>query len=457
MNAPLNTETLQQLSAKAKEVLLGNWTSQFTKPAPNLYPHQWNWDAGFIALGFMHFDMPKAEAELRHLCYGQWENGMLPQIVFGEEAGARYFPGPDFWQTKGVPNSPKGASTSGITMPPVHGFVLLEMYKHATDTESAKAFLKEMYPKVLASHRYLYENRDPNEEGLVYVRHPWEPGTDNSPTWDRVLESLDTKKLNIPPYQRQDLSHDSAAAHRPTQTDYDRYVYLVDLFRRHKYNDEAIFKECPFLIQDPLFNGILAWSNESLIEIGGILGEDVSELVQWNELTIYSLNEKLWNEDRGTYDAWDLANDQRLECHTSSGLMPLIGLVPTQEQAEEMLLKLESNLYSGSPDEPVFWCPTYQLDQKDLNYEKYWRGPVWINMNWLLYRGLLRYDMKDAAERLRNDSLQLIAKNGFYEYFDPRKSKENNAGYGTNNFSWTAALCLDFLKKNGIIILNAEF
>ncbi|MBR9920762.1 MAG: glycoside hydrolase [Bacteroidetes bacterium] len=447
MNAPISPETLSQLGQQARDVLLSNWTGQFTKPAPNLYPHQWNWDAGFIALGYSHFDMSKAEAELRHLFQGQWSNGMLPQIVFGEEKDARYFPGPDFWQTADVPHSPKGKKTSGITMPPVHGFALLEMYKNSDDPERSMQFLKEMYPKVLANHRYLYSHRDPNEEGLVYVRHPWEPGTDNSPTWDPVLESLDTAKLDIPPYQRQDLSHDSAEAHRPTQTDYDRYVYLVDLFRKNKYDDEAIYKECPFLIQDPLFNGILAWSNESLIEIGGMLGEDVSDLVAWNELTVYSMNDKLWNEETGNYDAWDLANDQRLACNTSSGILPMCGLVPTQEQAEMILLKLESSLYSGTAENPTFWCPTYQLDQKNLDYEKYWRGPIWINMNWLLYRGLLRYDMVEAAERVRTDSLQLLANHGFFEYFDPRRNQQGPAAYGTKQFSWSAALCLDFLKE----------
>lgn len=37
----------------------------------------------------------------------------------------------------------------------------------------------------------------------------------------------------------------------------------------------------------------------------------------------------------------------------------------------------------------------------------------------------------------------------FYEYFDPRKDmhKEGNAGYGGNNFSWSAALLVDLLNR----------
>ena len=439
--------TEESLLAAAKGILHKNWTGTFTKPAPSLYPHQWNWDAGFIAIGYAHFDLDKAEAELRHLFRAQWKNGMLPQIVFGQEAGARYFPGPDFWQTDQAAAAPEGVVTSGITMPPVHGFALWRMYEVSADPGRTKAFLREMYPKVLAFHRYLYRHRDPNDEALVYVRHPREPGTDNSPTWDRPLRRMKVQKDQLPAYQRQDLQNPKAAAHRPTDEDYDRFVFLVDLFRRNRYEEELLDELCPFKVQDPLFNAILAWSNECLIHIGSLLGENVEEPMHWHEHTIHSLNEKLWNEAEGCYDAYDLVAGERLPCRTNSGLMPLIGEVPTQEQAERILKKLESRAFCGQSPDEVYWCPTYDLRAADIDFEKYWRGPVWINMNWLLYQGLLRYDFDEAAERLRNDTLALLERYGFYEYFDPRRHSKTAEGFGTGQFSWSAALYIDLLSR----------
>jgi hypothetical protein len=38
------------LVEKAKKVLENNWTGSFTKPSLKLYPHQWNWDSGFISM-----------------------------------------------------------------------------------------------------------------------------------------------------------------------------------------------------------------------------------------------------------------------------------------------------------------------------------------------------------------------------------------------------------------------
>ena len=438
----------EDLLEKAKAVLEKNWNGKFTKPAPNLYPHQWNWDTGFIAIGQSHFNPERAEAELRHLFSAQWSTGMVPQIVFGEEKNARYFPGPDFWQTYGLAMLPEGMRTSGITMPPVHGFVLWMYYEAHPDPEKAIDFLRELFPKVLHLHRYLYEYRDPNKEGLVYVRHPWEPGTDNSPTWDVVLESMQIDKSKLPPYQRKDLQNLEAALHRPTDTDYDRYVYLVDLFRKHRYDDLAIEKDCPFKIQDPLFNGILCWSNECLIKIGQLLGEQVDELVRWNEMTIFSMNHKLWDAEVGTYHAYDLTKQQIIPCFTSSGLLPMVGMVPTQEQAERILQRIQHEDFSGKSDQPAFRLPTYQLDGPVFDPAKYWRGPIWINMNWLLYQGLKRYDMFEAAEKVRSDSLELIRKYGFFEYFDPYRNADTAKGYGTDQFSWTAALCIDFICRD---------
>lgn len=320
-------------------------------------------------------------------------------------------------------------------MPPVHGFVLWRMYKVAVDKGVAKAFLEEMYPKVLAQHRYLYDYRDPEEEGLVYIRHPWEGGIGNSPAWESALERMAIDQSQAPSYERKDLQH-------PTQEHYARYISLASLFRQRDYDDQKIYQDCPFLIQDPLFNGILSWSNEALIQIGSLIGADIAEPMQWHELTVWSMNEKLWDEERGRYNAYDLRVGKTIPMQGCSGLIPLCGEVPTQEQAEAMLRTLESAAFGGK-DPEVTLCPVHSLQPPDK------RSPVQINLNWLLYQGLMRYDMTQMADRIRQHSLKLLSNYGFYEYFDPRPSETDKVGGGMDQFSCSAALCLDFLEDQG--------
>ena len=59
--------TTDELILRAKQVLRGNDAGDFTLPSATQYPHQWNWDSAFVALGLSHFDLPRAQAEVSSL------------------------------------------------------------------------------------------------------------------------------------------------------------------------------------------------------------------------------------------------------------------------------------------------------------------------------------------------------------------------------------------------------
>jgi len=123
---------------------------------------------------------------------------MLPQIVFTPNELGHYFPEPDFWQTERAHHAPKHKSTSGITMPPVHAIAVEKIYRNASRQSRVIPFLERIYPKLCALHEYLYRERDPHDEGLVHIRHPWESGIDNSPTWDSPLRRITIDRKHLP-------------------------------------------------------------------------------------------------------------------------------------------------------------------------------------------------------------------------------------------------------------------
>jgi len=90
-------------------------------------------------------------------------------------------------------------------MPPVQAIAALRIFEAASDKDETKEWLEVMYPKILAMHEYLYRERDPLKVGLVYIRHPWESGLDNSPTWDDPLKAMKIDKDKLPSYERKDL------------------------------------------------------------------------------------------------------------------------------------------------------------------------------------------------------------------------------------------------------------
>ena len=123
----------------------------------------------------------------------------------------------------------------------------------------------------------------------------------------------------------------------------------------------------------------------------------------------------------------------------AAGFMPLLSVAPTADEAKVLCRFLESKAFCSLSDERCYSIPNYNLEGDLLDASNYWRGPVWINTNWLLLQGLRRYGFQEKAERVKSDMIRLVKQFGFHEYFDPFEG----TAYGTDNFSWTAALTLD--------------
>ena len=194
------------LDDKAKAVLRDNDRGGYTVPTRGMYPHQWNWDSAFVALGFATFDMSRAIRELESLFEGQWPDGMVPHIIFRSDDPG-YFPGPSVWRTQRNPAS------SGISQPPVAASIAWRLWQQTTD-DAHRRRLRALFPKIVAWHRWFKHYRDPNDHGLVVTVHPWESGRDNSPEWDVPASSIDVS--GVEPYQRRDLDHADASM-RPRQ------------------------------------------------------------------------------------------------------------------------------------------------------------------------------------------------------------------------------------------------
>jgi glycogen debranching enzyme len=424
-----------QVSA-AEAVLERNRAAGWTRPGPHLYPHQWSWDAAFIAIGLRHRQPERARDELRSLFRGQWRNGLLPHIVFGDgEPGSPYFPGPDVWRTDRSPDAPREPRTSGIVQPPLHATAAWLVHERAPDP----GFLRDLYPLLCAWHDYLYRERDPGGDGLVAIRHPWESGQDDSPAWDAARAALPQPARPVPRARRSDLAVVSDAE-RPTLADYGDYLALVELFREHDYEEAALRSASPFLVADPLFNALLARAGHDLGQIAAAIGADPGPHRDAASRTAAAVETRLWDDDRGLYQALDLRAKRRSPVPVAAGFIPLFAQIPSPDRADRLVATLTG---------PGFWPgareghPIPTVGRRDPAFEprRYWRGPAWVNVDWLVARGLRRYGRDELAGRLEAAVMELVAGAGFHEYFDP----DTGAGYGTDEFSWTAALTLDLL------------
>ncbi|CAH0997749.1 Periplasmic trehalase [Emticicia aquatica] len=438
------TTDSKTLIQHCKDVLNQNWRDGFTVPSSNLYPFQWLWDSGFIAMGWSFIDMERARQEIKTLLAAQWSNGFLPHIIFHDDSAEKqYFPGADFQGAYTNAFAPKHVKTSGITQPPVLGFVLEYLFEKEYDLALHKEFYVNAIQSIVHFHEYLYLNRDPYNEGLVYIRHNWESGTDNSAAWDSIWKTYTPPTYDV---QRKDTSHVNQAQ-RPTKKDYNYYLHLIELSKQCEYDEKKMFEELPFLVQDPLFNSLLVASNESLVRMAIELNmpEVAQKCSSWLTKTSLSINEKLYDEKLGLYGYYDLKNNRFISIATSMGFSPLFAGIVPQERALRMTKIIEGVDFQGT-DLDGYLCPSLAYTDPEFDAKRYWRGPVWLNINWLLYKGFTNYGFKNIADKIKNDSITLVAQNGFYEYFSPIPTENEQNGFGGQNFSWTAAMLLDMLN-----------
>jgi hypothetical protein len=282
------------------------------------------------------------------------------------------------------------------------------LHEAAPDPE----FLVEVVPALERWHRWLHDER--RVDGLVAIVHPWE-AADNSPRFDEALRRLAVYGSAPERSDRRELAGDE----RPTDADYRRYLALAEWLRAREYRPSL--DDAPFVYLDLTFNAILAVAEEDLAVLWNELGGDGARAA--------TAASDLRGALTGRSDGYE----------TIDSLLPLYaGAGAARRLYDEALWSPER--FGPSAEAP--WAVTSTSKSSPaFDPRRYWRGPVWVNVNWFLVRGLERSGLVAEADVLRRMTLELVERSGFAEYYDPRTGEP----LGSRSFSWSAALTLDLL------------
>ena len=247
------------------------------------------------------------------------------------------------------------------------------------EMDGDREFLDEIYEPVVRWNNWWFEQNDIDGNGLCEYQHPFSSGLDDSPLWDDGM-----------PVEAPDLN---------------TYLYL---------------------------------QQESLARIASVIGkqEDVEMWRGRAEAMARRLVERAWDAESGFF--WASRNESRVNVRTPFNLFPLItGRMPP-EIAERLVTHLT--------DERQFWTrypvPSVALDDPKYTPGKMWRGPTWVNVNYLLIEGLQRSGYADLARELRRRTLDLInSRDDIYEYYDPVTGE--NPPSAASMFGWSSAVFID--------------
>ncbi len=434
-----------ELACRAAYVLRGNSAGTMTRAAPDLYPHQWSWDAAFVAVGLAHVDVRRACLELDTLFAGQWRTGMLPHIVF-DPAEEGYFPGPDRWACADhSDDAPRAPRTSGICQPPVHALAverIAEVAGHRGGEAAAVVdrWLPSAYARMLAWHRYLVRHRDPTGVGLLTIYHGWESGMDNSPRWDAAYAGVEVSE-DLPAYRRRDTTVVADPSQRPTQPEYDRYLWIVEELKRARYDDARIQESASFLTTDVFMSAVFAAANDALAELSRRLGRpEAGELEEYAERFRRGVAATV-DPGSGLALDTDLRTGQPLAVETLAGFAPLVcGSLPTAAE-QDMIGLLESPRWTGHSRLRHRVLPSTSPASPDFHSRAYWRGPSWPCINWFFAWTLARRGVVECAAGLRRATLDQLEDGTLAEYYEPITGE----ALGSLDQSWSAAAALDLL------------
>lgn len=178
-----------------------------------------------------------------------------------------------------------------------------------------------------------------------------------------------------------------------------------------------------------------------------------------------AIHEQLWNDDLEFYCDRNIATDQSTGIQAVTGFLPLIlGNMPADRMKA---------LIGALRDHDRFGCklPVPSIAKSETGYAKdMWKGPVWINMNWMIAKGLVACGAPEVAAELRRCTLSAMqsvyrAKGSIFEYYDDdgevtpphllRKGKTNTVidprhpsiHMVIHDYGWSATLALDWIVR----------
>lgn len=436
----------QRLIERAKQVLAGNDMGEWTRPNPHgRYPHQWLWDSFFIAIGQRHYDVERAKTEVRSPFRAQWKNGMLPHIIFGDAKG--YHAGPELWHCERSADAPDGIETSGITQPPMAAEAVVRVGEKL-GTKKRQEWYREMYPKLLAYHQWFYRERNPRGDGLPVILLSWETGMDNTPPWMYIMNRF-ALSLRAQLIQQANFTSIMEKFRKDTKTvPADELISTIDLYavydlikalRKNKYDNKVIVQKHKLRVVDVTFSCILIRANELLKQIADEIGEELPlDIKHAMQVAPHAL-ETLWDSETQQYYNRNVSTGRLIKIPSISTFMPLYSGVLSKERVETLVRQMHDSATFGAP----YPLPSAPLNSPYFKPNRYWQGPTWVNMNWLLTDGLERNHRRKEAKNLRQRTIDMITKGGMFEYFSPLDAEPA----GANDFSWTAALLIDMLSK----------
>lgn len=369
---------------------------------------QWFWDSCFHAYILAKREPEMAEDEIRSLLFFQREDGFIPHI--------NYFRG-DAWQ---VPENFKeklstfwsSSHHSDLLQPPILALAVRQIFQHTQN----ETFLREVVPKLERYYHFLHTTRNRAGDGLLSIIHSWESGWDNSQRWDTVYQIHSGRRVEID----------------------EKKMALFKQYQEAGWNIKKIFERESFNVKPVDFNALYAQNTSILATLCSRLGRDGAPFLARSRQTTNAIFERMQHNNT-FYDL--LADGTRLGVQSAAMFFPML-----LEFEFDYAGMLQKYLSDGQAFSTRYGVPTTPPATPLYAPDDYWRGNVWINVNWFVIQGLIQQEKMNLALQLALNTVDLVRGHGFWEYYNPH----SGAGHGAPELAWCSLVydMVEFIEQS---------
>ena len=158
-----------------------------------------------------------------------------------------------------------------------------------------------------------------------------------------------------------------------------------------------------FNVVDIGFNSIFLKSNKDLITLLKKFNLDSSTIINYIKITEKNIL-KYFDKKKENFFCFDLRNKKKIFIPSITNYLILYADIKNSK-INDILIK---NLKKHNLKEKYFFS-SIKTNHKSFEEKRYWRGPVWINCNWFIYKGLMNKDEK-YSNKIKERTVRLVEK-----------------------------------------------
>lgn len=334
----------------------------------------WAWDSWRFSAALARFAPELAKNNIRAMFDYQLPDGMIIDCIYTNPA----------------------ENNARDSKPPLVCWAVDEIFTLNQDT----AFVKEMYPQLLAYYKWWYNKRDHNRNGMCEFGST--DGTLEAAGWESGMDNA--------------IRFDNAKMLKNGEDAWSLNQESVDL------------------------NAYLAFECRLLKKFAALIGTTFNGPDYGDKVADYFFDDKIgWFCDRRTDDG------SFIEEPACEGYTPFWVQIATKEQMDKALVLLTDTAKFST----YIPFPTASADNPKCDPNGYWRGPIWLDQTYQAIKGLRNYGHKDLADKYTR------------QVFDRCQGLTGDApiheNYGTHNgerlqashFSWSASHLLMMYEDYG--------